>query len=273
MIITSHIGGRDYRFDLSKPVDISIPLDFHGQQPNLYGVEPARASAFQGGEWVGDTRRGGSVNFESVALTPHCNGTHTECVGHLTDERFYVHRCLQQTLLPATLVSLEPVPAADAPDTYYPALQDTDLIFTKRQLDNIFTWMVPGFDKALVIRSLPNGPQKKTAAYTGAAPFPPFFSLQGMETIAESEVQHLVVDFPSVDRLQDDGRLTNHRNFWNLPSEGHATAEEQRTTRSITELVYIPPTVEDGNYLLQLSVPPFLSDAAPASVKLFPPVQ
>ncbi len=41
----------------------------------------------QAGEFLGDTRSGGSCNAEVLTLTPHCNGTHTECIGHITDER------------------------------------------------------------------------------------------------------------------------------------------------------------------------------------------
>ena len=47
---------------LKGPIDISIPLNFNGQQPNAYGVERATAKACEAGDMVGDTRRGGSVN-------------------------------------------------------------------------------------------------------------------------------------------------------------------------------------------------------------------
>ena len=76
--------------DIGEPIDISIPLRFNGPQPNAYGVEPASASACEYGSLVGDTRRGGRVNFERVSFVPHCNGTHTECVGHITNERISV---------------------------------------------------------------------------------------------------------------------------------------------------------------------------------------
>src|SRR5437868_14890869 len=87
------------------PIDISIPLDFGGPQPNAYCVETASSRACEYGSLVGDTRRGGSVNFEQITLIPHCNGTHTECVGHITNERISVTECLREFFMPALLVS------------------------------------------------------------------------------------------------------------------------------------------------------------------------
>src|SRR6187401_2246096 len=93
--------------DFKDPIDISIPLRFGGPQPNAYGVEPASAKACEYGELVGDTRRGGSCNFEKYTFIPHCNGTHTECVGHITNERISVLDCLKDAFMQAHLVSVE----------------------------------------------------------------------------------------------------------------------------------------------------------------------
>src|SRR6185369_11692846 len=97
--IIAALAGREV--DLSSPIDISIPLNFNGPQPNAYGAEPAWSQACESGDLVGDTRRGGSCNFEQYTLTPHCNGTHTECVGHITLERISVADCLRDVFLPA----------------------------------------------------------------------------------------------------------------------------------------------------------------------------
>src|SRR5438045_8436978 len=81
------IDGRINNVDLSDPIDISIPLQFNGPQPNAFGVKPATSKACEYGSLVGDTRLGGSVNFEQITLIPHCSGTHTESVGHIPNER------------------------------------------------------------------------------------------------------------------------------------------------------------------------------------------
>ena len=59
MIISLNINNPDYKIDTEKPLNISIPLDFKGAQPNIYDVEPATATAYEGGNFIGDTRRGG----------------------------------------------------------------------------------------------------------------------------------------------------------------------------------------------------------------------
>ena len=76
--------------DFSKGNDISIPLYFNGVQPNTYGVDKATSSPYQDGQFIGDTRKGGPCNFETYSFTTHCNGTHTECIGHITNERISI---------------------------------------------------------------------------------------------------------------------------------------------------------------------------------------
>ena len=93
MIIS--INNQTYEIDSTKPLDISIPLAFNQPQPNIFNVSHATAKPYEDEHFVGDTRRGGSCNFENLALNAHCNGTHTECVGHLTNQRISVQDCFQ----------------------------------------------------------------------------------------------------------------------------------------------------------------------------------
>ena len=76
--------------DLSDALSIAVPLDFDGPQPNAFGLPRATAHAVRQGGFIGDTRSGGSVNCELLSLVPHGNGTHTECLGHVTEERISV---------------------------------------------------------------------------------------------------------------------------------------------------------------------------------------
>ena len=48
------------------------------------------------GDWVGDVKQGGSVNFRNISFNPHGNGTHTECVGHISKEDFSINQCLKK---------------------------------------------------------------------------------------------------------------------------------------------------------------------------------
>ena len=104
-----HFSVNNHNFHtVGEPHDISIPLNFGGPQPSSYAVPPAVSTPYRDGQWVGDVNQGGSCNFEEVKITPHCNGTHTESVGHLADEAVPVHRVLTDSLMPATLVTVLP---------------------------------------------------------------------------------------------------------------------------------------------------------------------
>ena len=240
-------------------IDISIPLKFDGLQPNAYGVEPATSVACEYGELVGDTRRGGSCNFERISLIPHCNGTHTECVGHITNQRISVRNCLNDVLIDALLVTVEPT------------LAGSDLVITRESFAAIFEGQkgLGQSKKALIVRTLPNDDSKLSWAYD-ANNIPPYFTADAMRYVAESEFKHLLVDLPSIDRLFDDGRLENHRIFWNIDPGSFEISAETRRENTITELIYVPNEVRDGEYLLNLQIAPFEADAAPSRPLLLP---
>ena len=247
-------NGRKYVFDENAPIDISIPLRFGGPQPNAYGVEPASSTACEYGSLIGDTRRGGSCNFERATLIPHCNGTHTECVGHITNERISVRACLHDVFMPALLVSVEPR-----------ALDNCDLVIGSDAL--ISGGVQPpvgagGFD-SLIVRTLPNDDEKLSRGYDENN-IPPFFAAEAMQFIVESGFKHLLVDLPSIDRLFDDGKLINHRIFWNVEQGSFEVNPATRINSTITELIYVPNEVADGEYLLNLQIASFESDAAPS---------
>jgi hypothetical protein len=79
-----------------------------------------------------------------------------------------------------------------------------------------------------------------------------------------------VLDLPSADRADDGGRLTAHRIFFGLPPGSRDAAAARRPGASITELAWIGPEVADGYYLLDLQIPPFVTDAAPSRPLLYP---
>lgn len=259
------ISGQKYQLSRS-PIDISIPLNFNDLQPNSYGVEGASSNAFEGGGWVGDVRRGGSCNFEVYKLTPHCNGTHTECVGHITEARLSVHELLKDSLIPATLISVSPNKAQTSQDTYPVALHADDILIDVKALQEALAGTDMNFCKALIIRSLPNPIEKMYWDYTQIEPA--FFSLEAMQLIRSLGVEHLLIDLPSVDRLLDEGKLGTHRIFWGL-EEGGQHVKGEIPTSTITEFIYVPNGVKDGYYVLNLQIAPFMSDASPSRPQLF----
>ena len=261
MKVLLDIEGKKIQIDFSKGKDISIPLFFNGDQPNTYGVDKATAKPYQDGQFIGDTRKGGPCNFETYSFTPHCNGTHTECIGHITDERIDILSSLNEEMIPATLISITP---KSTNENYIPYLNNDDLVITKEDLELQLKDVNPGFLKGVIIRTLPNSESKKNKDYMKAEPA--FFSIEAMEYIVSLGVQHLLVDTPSVDRLLDEGNLSAHNIFWETKEKEFNLNTKNKT---ITEMIFASEDIKDGSYLLNLQVPAFVSDAAPSRPILY----
>lgn len=242
--------------DLSDGMDISIPLNFNGNQPNTYNVEKAVSTPYEHENFIGDTRKGGPCNFETYRLTPHCNGTHTECIGHITDERIDILSSLNEEMILSTLISINP---KISDENYTPRLNSDDLVITKDELKKLLEHIDTRFLKGLIIRTLPNNQSKKTRDYMKA--LPAFFSTEAMEYIISLGVHHLLVDTPSVDRLFDDGCLSSHNIFWQTKNK---KCNPETQNKTITEMIFVENHIKDGSYLLNLQIPSFLADAAPS---------
>ncbi len=273
------INDQTFEINENEPLNIAIPLNFSSAQPNAYGVEKASSIACEAGAIVGDTRRGGSCNFEQITFIPHCNGTHTECVGHLTNERISVHECLKDAFIPAILMSVAPVKASETNETCAIQFDKNDLLITRKLIEEIFKFQISNFKlknnpksqipnpKSLIIRTLPNDGGKLSRIYLDE--IPPFFTTEAMDFMREIGIEHLLVDLPSIDRIFDDGKLSNHRFFWNVAQDSFEINAASLIQNTITELIYVPDEISDGEYLLNLQIAPFMADAAPSRPVIF----
>ena len=260
-------GGRWFWVDFAKPVSIAIPLDFSGAQPACFGAPPAASHPLRVAGFVGDTRAGGSCNCEVVTLAPHCNGTHTECVGHVTDERVAVSERLPGGVALALVVTVTPVSASVAAEDSEPPPEPGDFLVTAAALAAACARHAGPRPGALVVRTARGGalPQR---AYQGPAPAP-YLSRQAAAWLVESGIETLVLDLPSADRAADGGRLTAHRIFFGLPPGSRDASAARRPRATITELAWVAPGIADGWYVLDLQIPPFLADAAPSRPLLY----
>ncbi len=244
------IGEKDYQWNTDVYHDIAIPLNFNKSQPLNYGVTLASS------EPIGDIRNGDACNFDQLTMVPHCNGTHTECVGHITKDRIAIHDELKDVITPATLISLTP------------KVIKVDRIITKTIIVDALKGIDVSFLKALVVRTIPNLNDKQTKDYNKE--IPPYFSLEAIAFFNELNINHLLVDIPSVDRIYDEGKLTNHHKFWQVKQGSYEINTNTQKHKTITEMIFVPNEVDDGCYLLNLQIAPFISDAAPSRPILFP---
>lgn len=265
MKISMEIGGKTYRADMNQPFDISIPVDFSGVGLTAFGAPPASGVAYAAGDYIGDVRQGGSCNCEVLSFAPHLHGTHTECVGHISWERICIVEVFQGGVTPAILATVQPVSPSETDENYAVKYATEDALITKKSLQSAID--ISAFNESLIIRTSPNSIHKKSGKYH--TDMPPFFTTEAMEFIAELGVKHLLIDTPSVDRLEDEGKLSNHHIFWNLEQGSHAVDRNNLSPKTITELIYVADDIKDGNYLLDLQVAALMMDAAPSRPTLY----
>ena len=262
------LGGREVGIDISSPVSLAMELDFAGPQPRHFGAPRASAHPFEAPGFAGAVARGASCNCEVISLIPHCNGTHTECVGHLTRERLDASRVAPLGLLPALLVSVDPESAGAGAEDSDPEPRASDLLVTRRALEGAWPARPPFEARALIVRTRPNRADKRVHDYS--AETPPYLTREAAGLLVERGIAHLVVDLPSIDRARDEGRLTAHRIFFGLPPGATALAQATRPDATITELAFVPDELRDGAYLLELQVPALGGDAVPSRPLLYP---
>lgn len=244
-LIFEHPLGK-FKVSLDNFYDLSIPLS-REKGVEAFSIPPIQYSPFRTGTFLGSVREGGSCNCETLVLNPHGNGTHTEGMGHITAERIPLFRCLREVFFLCRLISLEP----DLTE------QGHRMVSLKQIEKALGEEKIP---ESLILRTLPNGPEKLHRKYSGT--HPPYIQPEGAAFLAHRGVNHLLVDLPSVDPEEDGGKLLAHRAFWQYP-------ENPRRGSTITEMVYVEEKVEDGDYLLNLQIIPLESDASPSRPLLF----
>jgi arylformamidase len=265
------LADKRYRVKTESPVSLAIPLAFNGPQPSFFGAPAATAAPLKVEGFVGDTRKGGSCNVAELRLVPHCNGTHTESVGHLVPEAPPIAELLLRTLFPARLITVIPSAADETPEGYRPAKQTADRLITRDALDGaLHEELENAQSKALLVRTLPNDESKKHRCYGGLPCRPPFFSIEAIDYLTARGIEHLLVDIPSLDKMYDEGMLTAHHRFWNVLERHQALTLETQIFKTVTEMIFVPDHIQDGLYLLDLQIPAFLSDAAPCRPIIYP---
>lgn len=246
MIAQVNFNNRTFSADFNKALDISLPLHSGDNNPSCYWAEPVKMETIRAGDFVGSVKEGGSVNYQKLTITPHGNGTHTECYGHISADEATLNQCLTNFHFVAEVITVKPEEALSG-----------DFIITRKAIaEKIKTPSV----QAVVIRTLPNDDSKKNRQYSGTNP--PYLDHDAAAYVAENGIEHLLIDLPSVDRESDGGKLPAHKAFWQFP-------ECIRKNCTITELIYLHDSIQDGLYLLNLQITSLEMDASPSKPVLY----
>lgn len=243
---------NQYQIDLSKPIDISIPLTNTDENPIAWYIEKPVIEPVVFGDWTGKVSEGkSSTNFNNIFFNPHGHGTHTECLGHITKDFYSINQSLKKFFFFARLITIEPEKI------------EGDFVITKQQISTSLSAEKP---EAIIIRTLPNSKDKKSRKYSNTNP--PYLSEEAAIFIRESEIQHLLIDLPSVDREHDEGKLLAHKAFWNVKDVNNLNADA-RLDATVTEMIFVDDHIEDGSYLLNLQIASFENDASPSKPILY----
>lgn len=236
--------------DTLSPIDISIGLRNSENNVRAWYVDAPRFEPVRANGFNGSVNDGGDVNFRDIYFNPHGHGTHTECLGHITNKVHSVNQTLKHYFFKAVLISIEPalISSNGEIDKVITVNQVVEKIKAIEQVD------------AIVIRTLPNEENKKSLNYSSTNPA--YFEKEIVAVLNDLNVKHLIVDLPSVDRESDGGELSFHHAFWQVPSN-------PQFDKTITELAFIPNDVEDGDYILELQLAPFENDASPSRPILY----
>ena len=247
MIAIFQYKGKEFEIDLSNPLDISIPLHTGKNCVSAWYVSPMKLEPVVMGDWVGDVNKGAGVNFRNIFFNPHGNGTHTECVGHISKEFITINQCLKKFWFIAEVISVEP------------SEQNGDFFITKNAIENKIRERIP---EALIIRTLPNGADKLSKQYSNTNP--PYLEKEAMQFIHENGIDHILIDLPSVDKEVDGGELLAHHIFWQYP-------QKPLLHRTISEMIYVSNEIQDGTYMMNLQIASFENDASPSKPVLYKP--
>lgn len=235
-------NGQDFQCDLNHGIDLSSTLNSNENYARAWGVPPVKVTPVKRDGWVGAVAQGSPVNFFDITFNPHGNGTHTECVGHITPEHHALEGVLQKFHFMARLEHLLPR-----------EVEGDKIIYWEDVQTQITTWDF----EALIIAV----PTRWPVDFTDSNPT--YFEPEVLKQIRERGVKHFITNLPSVDREEDGGALQAHHAFWNYPQE----LDRERT---ITELAHLPRSIASGYYLLNLQVAHFNNDASPSRPVIFP---
>lgn len=240
------LNEKSFKTDLNQPVDISIPLSADENNPLAWYLNSPEIFPVQDGDWIAKVSKGASVNFNTIKFNPHAHGTHTESFGHISEEFYPVHDILNRYFFKAKLISVSP------------EKNGQDAVISRGMIEKRID---ENETEALIIRTLPN-PKSKTQKKYSHSNWP-YLTGKAAAYISANGVEHLLIDLPSVDKEKDGGQLSAHKAFWNYP-------ENPRKQATITELIYVPDKLKDGDYLLNLNFARFVNDAAPSRPIVYP---
>lgn len=243
MIVSLEHSGKQYNCNLKEGIDLSSTLAKTGDEIRAWYVSESTKKAVEGDGWIGSVKEGSPVNFYNIAFNPHGNGTHTEGFGHISKGWESVNDQLKEFHFIAHFVILEPKQL------------NGDWIIDWESIDHKITdWDF----EALIVKA-----GNYSAGHDFSHSNPPYFDAEMIAKLRDKGIKHILTDLPSVDKEEDEGKMSAHKAWWNYP-------EKPRAEATISELLCIVDSTLEGKYLLNLQMAPFHNDASPSRPVIYP---
>ena len=268
MFILSHLKffltitakNTNYSIELGKPVSVSriINLNQHSKAFNLPEVT-TKPFTYEN-IFVGDVLQGGSCNVDVLSFCPH-NLTHVETSAHILDQS-------------RSNAKIQDIPLDYLQGLVYlidvsNLIKENDTLITKdvitKELKKIYL------------------PVSAIAIKTQSSQLRQDYDFSGKDFVAldeltakeltnfefdGQEIKTLILDLPSTDPENDNGKLLAHRAFFKLPREG--IDFEDKHKKVIVELAYFKELVQ--NYYYFIMTPARIQSNAMITDLLFYPI-
>lgn len=239
--------------DFSRPLDISVHTSNTQEDAKAWYVDPVIIEPVRTDAFTGSVKEGGTVNFRNISFNPHGNTTHTESVGHISEDIVNLQDCLTNYFFKAQLITISPEDFEGEEDEWH---KKGDKIIPLSSFEHRIAERID----AIIIRTLPNSEIKTKMQWSDSNW--PYMTPEATQYLANNNIKHLLIDLPSVDREFDGGKLLAHRAFWNYP-------DQPRLKATITEMIYVDDAISDGLYMLNLQPASFVNDASPCKPVIY----
>lgn len=262
MIKVLDTHGEDRWFGMGdfKTVSREVLLNNETKAPNAFHLTPfsSRTVEFEG-QFIGDVKRGGSCNVDTLSYVPH-GLTHLETSAHLLN-----------------------------PDAHPPTVKDIppeSLSGIALLLDLSYLGKEPGgkipWDAVRPVLEKNTLPISLLAIKTHASILPQDYDFSSKDFLSLSpetakgihdyrldgnRIDCLILDLPSIDPESDGGKLLAHRNFFGLPLTGMDAEDKEK--RALVELAWFSD-LQEGYYYVFISPPRFDTNAVTTGILLRP---
>ncbi|MFC1492316.1 cyclase family protein [candidate division KSB1 bacterium] len=250
--------GDEKSFQKGSPVPVDRRVIFipETKAANSFFISrPSRETYEVPGQFTGDVDRGGVCNVEIISSAAH-NTTHIETSAHVLSYG-------------SDPVTVDEIPLENLSGLLYLI----DLTDIPAESGNAVKWI--DIEKRLLQITLP---VTMLAIKTQGSVLPEDYDFSGQDfiymapeaakavnefRIMDKKIDCLILDLPSIDRENDQGKLLAHRNYFGIPETGHTGTDTEK--RALVELAYFAG-LDEGYYYAVITPPRFQTNAMTTGV-------